>query len=171
MTNEKNQAANPNINLLYHAAKRLSIDLPGDIRSPMTRHHQTGMSTLVTASPLASPIPFNGSAFRAHQYLTVAGFYEGENDPAFSALIYYSGVFLISDFPIDEVDQKRLLLVDCQEILFPYARQVLSGVVVNAGFPPPVIEPFDFEDMLNEQSQKEQEELDATAVEAGHVAA
>ena len=48
-----------------------------------------------------------------------------------------------------------LLGVACPNILFPYAREVVSSTVTRAGFPPVLLAPINFEAMFS-QAQEEQ---------------
>lgn len=64
-----------------------------------------------------------------------------------------SGIFRISNIP--EEDIQLLLGVACPNILFPYAREVISNTVIRAGFPPVLLAPINFEAMYN-QAQEQQ---------------
>ena len=54
----------------------------------------------------------------------------------------YAGLFGIRNFP-DEA-MAPFLLVEAPRLLFPFARQIIADAVQNAGFPPLLLEPFDF---------------------------
>ena len=64
-----------------------------------------------------------------------------------------AGIFRLENIP--ENDVNMLLGVACPNILFPYAREVVSSTVTRAGFPPVLLAPINFEAMFS-QAQEEQ---------------
>ena len=54
-----------------------------------------------------------------------------------------AGVFAARNIPPQDLD--AVLGIACPNILFPYAREVVSDIVVRAGFPPVVLAPVNFE--------------------------
>ena len=54
-----------------------------------------------------------------------------------------AGVFRLINIPEDQME--GMLGVACPNVLFPYAREVISDVVSRAGFPPLVMQPINFE--------------------------
>ena len=61
----------------------------------------------------------------------------------FAINIIYGGVFQMKGYSDDEM--KRLINSFCPNMLFPYARQVVSQTTTQAGFPPLNLSPIDFE--------------------------
>jgi preprotein translocase subunit SecB len=45
--------------------------------------------------------------------------------------------------------------VTCPNILFPYAREAVSDLVVRAGFPPVLLNPINFEALYLQQKQQQ----------------
>lgn len=64
-----------------------------------------------------------------------------------------AGIFRIKNVP--EENMPGLLSIACPNILFPYAREVISDSVVRAGFAPVVLQPVNFEALYNERQQQE----------------
>lgn len=62
---------------------------------------------------------------------------------AFLIEVHQAGVFLITGFPNDQLHQ--MLGSFCPNILFPYAREVVSDVVVRGGFPQLILAPVNFD--------------------------
>ena len=60
-----------------------------------------------------------------------------------------AGIFVLRNIPATDIDM--VLGVACPNILFPYAREVVSDVVVRAGFPPVVLNPVNFEALYQAQ--------------------
>lgn len=65
-----------------------------------------------------------------------------------------AGIFRLANIPTEQID--GLLGVACPNILFPYAREVISDVVVRAGFPPLVMQPINFEAIYMARQQEAQ---------------
>jgi len=72
---------------------------------------------------------------------------------AFLIEIHQSGIFLISGLPNEEL--RQMLGSFCPSILFPYAREVISDVVMRGGFPQLILAPVNF-DALYAQHMEDQ---------------
>lgn len=64
-----------------------------------------------------------------------------------------AGIFQIRNVP--EADLQGVLGIACPNILFPYAREVVSDAVTRAGFPPVVLNPINFEALYQQRLQQE----------------
>jgi len=73
-----------------------------------------------------------------------------------------AGIFVIRNIPADDLDP--ILGIACPNILFPYAREVVSDLVVRAGFPPVVLSPVNFEGLYQAQKQAQAGEQTAEPV-------
>lgn len=62
-----------------------------------------------------------------------------------------AGIFTLRNIPASDLD--AVLGIACPNILFPYVREVVSDIVVRAGFPPVVLNPVNFESLY--QAQRE----------------
>lgn len=60
----------------------------------------------------------------------------------FVAELTYAGLFTLTGLPDNAVEP--VLLVECPRILFPFARNILSDVTRDGGFPPVLLQPIDF---------------------------
>ena len=76
-----------------------------------------------------------------------------DNRVVFLNEVSQAGIFRLENIPEDDVNV--LLGVACPNILFPYAREVVSSTVTRAGFPPVLLAPINFEAMFS-QAQEEQ---------------
>ena len=63
-----------------------------------------------------------------------------------------AGIFTLRNIPQGDMD--AVLGIACPNILFPYVREVVSDIVVRAGFPPVVLNPVNFEALY--QAQRDQ---------------
>jgi preprotein translocase subunit SecB len=69
-----------------------------------------------------------------------------KDETAFLIEIQQAGLFYISGF--DEKKKKLILSTDCPSALFPYAREVISNIVIKGGFPQIILPPINFS-MIN----------------------
>ena len=66
-----------------------------------------------------------------------------------------AGIFLLKSIPEDLIG--RMLATSCANILFPFAREAVSDIVVRGGFPQLLLTPVNF-DALYEQQRKQASE-------------
>jgi len=78
----------------------------------------------------------------------------------FVAEMTYSGVFTLTGLPENAIEP--VLLVECPRILFPFARNILSDVTRDGGFPPVLLQPIDFVALW--QARRSQAQPGTTAV-------
>lgn len=79
----------------------------------------------------------------------------------FLAEVVQAGIFQIRDVPADELGP--ILGIACPNILFPYAREVISDIVSRGGFPPVVLAPINFEALFIQRQFQQSEPQDAPA--------
>jgi preprotein translocase subunit SecB len=75
---------------------------------------------------------------------------------AYLAEVHQAGIFGISGFDPRSLD--ALLGSYCPNALFPYARQAVSEMVQNGGFPPYFLQPINFEQLYAEQLRRRAEQ-------------
>ncbi|MDO5652246.1 MAG: protein-export chaperone SecB [Moraxella sp.] len=85
--------------------------------------------------------------------LTVSVTANNGGSTAFIAEVQQAGIFLLKNIP--EQDMPHLLSAYCPNILFPYAREVVSDLVTRGSFPQLLLAPVNF-DQAYLQSQQEQ---------------
>jgi preprotein translocase subunit SecB len=66
-----------------------------------------------------------------------------------------AGLFTVRNIPQGDMD--AVLGIACPNILFPYVREVISDIVVRAGFPPVVLNPVNFEALYQAQRDAQQQ--------------
>jgi preprotein translocase subunit SecB len=75
-----------------------------------------------------------------------------------------AGIFVVRNVPAQDLE--AVLAIACPNILFPYVREVVSDVVVRAGFPPVVLSPVNFEAIFQAQrEQQQQQKVDTPPVQ------
>lgn len=71
---------------------------------------------------------------------------------AYLVEIHIAGVFLIKDFPKEVVEHMAATV--CPNILFPFAREMISDLVTRGGFPQLLLTPVNFEALYAQQKKE-----------------
>ncbi|MGH8115048.1 MAG: protein-export chaperone SecB [Rhodanobacteraceae bacterium] len=74
---------------------------------------------------------------------------------AYLAEVHQAGVFSFVGF--DQDNLSMVLATYCPNVLFPFARQVVSDLVLNGGFPPLLLQPINFDALYAQQQQQAQQ--------------
>lgn len=74
------------------------------------------------------------------------------NRTAYLAEVEQAGLFGIAGF--NEMDRSGIIGSYCPNLLFPYARQVISSLVLEGGFPPFLLQPINFDALFAEQQRR-----------------
>lgn len=83
------------------------------------------------------------------------------------AEVKQAGVFLVGGF--DDRSRDIVLGSQCPNILYPYARQIVSDLIQSGGFPPFYLQPLNFDALYTEQLRRRAEQQQAVAgPEAGN---
>lgn len=85
--------------------------------------------------------------------LTVTVTAKAKDKTMFLVEVGQAGIFVIRNIPATELD--AVLGIACPNILFPYAREVVSDTTVRAGFPPVVLNPVNFEAIYQQAVQQQ----------------
>lgn len=80
---------------------------------------------------------------------------------AYLAEVQQAGVFSMSGFQQQEL--QGVLATYCPHTLYPYARAVISDMVMSGGFPPFLLQPINFEQLYAEQMRRRAEGAPAVA--------
>lgn len=81
---------------------------------------------------------------------------ENENGAVFLIEVHQAGIFQITG--VDDVTLQQALEINCADILLPYARQAISSLVTNGGFPQLLINPVNFEQLYEQRHGSAQPE-------------
>ena len=85
-----------------------------------------------------------------------------EDKTVFLVEVAQAGIFQIHNVPNEAIE--GILGVTCPNILFPYAREVVSDLVTRAGFPPVLLNPINFEALYLQQKQQQQAQAGDAAI-------
>jgi preprotein translocase subunit SecB len=81
---------------------------------------------------------------------------------AFLIEVNQAGVFMIAGFPDDQLHQ--MLGSFCPNVLFPYAREAVSDLVVRGGFPQLILAPVNFDALYAQHMEKQTNEAGSKSV-------
>jgi preprotein translocase subunit SecB len=84
---------------------------------------------------------------------------------AYLAEVAQAGIFLVSGF--NEQATHAVMNTMCPGTLFPYARQTISGLIADGGFPPLVLQPVNFDQLYAQRMQQMVNEQQQPAGDAG----
>ena len=87
-----------------------------------------------------------------HVVVRVTATTKVEESTAFLCEVEQAGIFTLSGF--NDVEMGYMLGAQCPNVLFPYAREVVSDLVTRGGFPQLLLEPVNFESMYTEHVQQ-----------------
>lgn len=93
--------------------------------------------------------------------LSITATVNTSNKTAFLIEVHQAGVFMIKGFANEQLHQ--MLGSFCPNILFPYAREVVSDTVVRGGFPQLILAPVNFDALYAQHIEKQGEEGAKTA--------
>ena len=108
-------------------------------------------------------IPLSDSVFEV--VLTVTATVKVEDKIAFLAEVQQAGIFNITGFDKPQLD--GMLGSYSPNILFPYAREIISDLVNKGGFPQLILQPVNF-DAIYSQHLQQNETADKSAPDAVH---
>ncbi|MDR0634494.1 MAG: protein-export chaperone SecB [Azoarcus sp.] len=148
---DNNQAAENNqpifsIEKIY--AKDLSLEVPNAPQSFLIRETPHINVKLNTESGLV-----DANIYEVKLTITVEATLSDKR-VLFLVEVVQAGIFRIQN--IVQNDLELVLGIGCPNILFPYAREVVSDAVTRAGFQPVLLAPVNFEALFNQARQQAQ---------------
>ena len=141
---EQNQAPGFGIEKLY--VKELSLELPN---APQIFTERDAPQIGIEISNSASKI--DEGIYEVVLTITVTS--KIAEKTAFLIEVAQAGIFQVRNVP--EENLEIIFSITCPNILFPYAREVVSDLSVRAGFPPVVLSPINFEALYAQQKQQQ----------------
>jgi len=145
------QQAQPVFQIEKVYVKDISLEMPNAPQVFLNRDQPEIEMQLHTESQ-----PLDDGYF--HVLLTITVTAALEEKTYFLVEVVQAGIFQIRNMPNE--DYGPVLGVACPNILFPYAREVVSDVVNRGGFPPVILAPINFETLY---LQRQAMEADAQA--------
>ena len=144
-TNAAPEQALFNIEKLY--VKDLSLEVPNAPAIFLEREApQIDLQLNTTATPIEKGV------YEVVVTVTVTAKLTEKDKVLFLVEAKQAGIFQVRNIP--EAETEPILAVVCPNILYPYLREVVSDVVVRAGFAPVILNPINFEALYHQQKQK-----------------
>lgn len=84
--------------------------------------------------------------------LTISANAKSGEDTIFIAELVYAGIFTIKNLPETLIEE--VLFIQCPTMIFPFARAIVSNITRDAGFPPLMLNPINFEVMYKNRKDK-----------------
>lgn len=94
-----------------------------------------------------------GDEYEVEITVTVTAKSEDGNGTFYLVEVKQAGIFTLSNIDGEERDQ--LLGAYCPNLLFPYAREVVSDLVAKGSFPQMVLQPLNFEALYQQQREQQ----------------
>ena len=85
-------------------------------------------------------VPLSDHVYEVSLTTSITG--RDETQTLFIIELVYAGIFTFQGENDDNI--QPALLIDCPQLLFPFARSIISGVTQNGGFPPLLLQPVNF---------------------------
>ena len=153
---EKEQAADKKLSISKIYIKDFSLESPQapDVFRREEWKPQTNLNLRSAHTTL------EGSVHEVVLTITVEA--KEEDKTLFLIEVHQAGIFDIGGYEGDELGM--IIGSFCPNILFPYAREAITGMVQKAGFPEFVLQPINF-DALYMQSRQQQAQAQSQAAE------
>lgn len=140
---KSNNQAQFSIEKIY--VKDLSFETPN---SPQI--FQKKWEPVVNMDLANSSTPLNENFYEVVLSITVTVSFE--NDTVYLIEVQQAGIFKVLNVPNEVL--ARMLNTICPNILFPFAREVISDLVTKGGFPQLLVAPVNFDALYQQQSDK-----------------
>ena len=87
--------------------------------------------------------PFDKKVYEVS--LSIGGKANRNDLKIFEIELIYAGVFTLPDVVLTDEEEKKLVLIEAPQLLFPFARSIIAELTRDGGFMPLIIQPIDFE--------------------------
>jgi len=143
---DPSQAQQPGFALEKLYLKDASVEVPNAPEIFTNREApKIGIELNNTAKPLADGF------YDVSLQVTVTS--KQDDKVAFLVEVVQSGIFQINNIPEEGIEM--VLAITCPNILFPFAREVVSDMVTKAGFQPVLLNPINFESLYLQQKEEQ----------------
>ncbi len=143
--NQATEQAQPAFSIEKIYVKDASLEIPN---APQIFTDRTQPQVAIELSNTAQPLE-NGH-YEVALKVTVTS--KIADKTVFLVEVEQAGIFQIRNVPDDNLDM--IIGITCPNILFPYAREAVSDLVVRAGFMPILLNPINFEALYAQQKEQ-----------------
>lgn len=148
VANNEEQAQQPGFNIEKIYVKDASLEIPN---APQIFTDRTQPQVAIELSNFAQQIEAN--VFEVAIKVTVTS--KIEDKTVFLVEVTQAGIFHIRNVPEENIEM--IVGITCPNILFPYARESISDLVIRGGFQPVLLNPINFEALFAQQKQQQAE--------------
>ena len=145
----KEQAQQPGFSIEKIYVKDASLEIPN---APQIFTDRTQPQVSIELTNVAQQIEEN--IFEVAIKVTVTS--KIEDKTVFLVEVTQAGIFQISNVPAENIE--LIVGITCPNILFPYARESVSDLIVRGGFQPVLLNPINFEALFAQQKQQQTEQ-------------
>lgn len=138
------------INILTQYVKDLSFENPN---APKSIIQGPGSQPELDIQVNVAAKPVSATDFEVE--LKIEAQAKGADGMIFGLELVYAGLFRLINIPQESI--QPVVLIECPRILFPFARQIVSDVSRNGGYPPLMIDPIDFAALFRQNVMAQQE--------------
>jgi preprotein translocase subunit SecB len=142
----ENQVAEPSFSIEKIYVKDASLEIPN---APQIFTERTQPQIGVELGNVAQML--EEGIFEVALKVTVTS--KIEDKTAFLVEVTQAGIFAIRNVPEENIEM--IVGITCPNILFPYAREAVSDLVVRAGFPSVLLNPINFEALFAQQKAQQ----------------
>jgi len=146
-TEENNEIEAPTLSLQKIYVKDISFENPN---SPEI-FEGNGETPRVEMNLALNSRPLNDEQWEVSLKVNVVTHKAESDQVIFEIEVEQAGIFFIKNIPEEHMTQ--VLAVNCPSIIFPYTRQIMSQLTVDGGFMPFLMEPVNFQALLDQSLQ------------------
>ncbi|MBM3490887.1 MAG: protein-export chaperone SecB [Alphaproteobacteria bacterium] len=146
---EQAQQPMPQIQINVQYVKDLSFESPNApqiLLQPASGQPKIDVSVDVQAR--------SGGDSRYEVELHINATAERAGERAFVVEVAYAGIFTLLNVPQEAI--RLVCLIECPRLLFPFVRRIIADCTRDGGFPPLMLEPIDFAQLLRQQAARAQ---------------
>ena len=133
----------PKISVRTQYVKDLSFENP---RAPETLADNAASPTIQVKVDVKAR-PLGGNHYEAALQINASGKRDGVS--VFVVELVYAGLFALENVASEQLE--AVCLVECPQLLFPFARRVIADATRDGGFPPLLLNPIDFGRLYRER--------------------
>jgi preprotein translocase subunit SecB len=143
---EKQDAPPVQVKVVGQYVKDLSFENPniGKLLKEPGDHPNLQLAINVTAQAVDTDLYESAIDFNAQATNKLGTLYELE--------LIYAGLFKVQNLPQQALEP--FLLINCPTILFPFLRRLVADISREGGFPPLLLDPFDFAQLYLRRQQE-----------------
>jgi preprotein translocase subunit SecB len=141
--------AAPSFSVLVQYSKDFSFENPN---APQSLVQQQQQQPQIAIQINVNPRQLSETDYEVE--LKLEGKAENNGNVLFAFDLNFAGVFRLVNIPQESVGP--LLMIECPRLLFPFAREIVSGAIASGGFPPLLLNPVDFVQLYQQKAAEMQ---------------